>query len=448
MYTNDNEKSNNTNTLSIAQKIKLLRNANGIYQDEMADITLTSQAKISRIENGEEYYNDDEIRLIKEHFNIVGMPLTEFERNAFRESLYHWRDLLRSGRLDEAKIKQDKLSSVVNLEPCDPDLALLYCLFEVIHLLINKQLDVAEENLAVIYDRLNDENIEHLYYYYCNKGSLCAMQHKYEDALKSYTKALELRENHKINSLEIEGWLYYNLAICHSKLELPIRALAFINKIPKTYIDSRITIYGLGINIEFAINCTAIGEYRSAERVLNDCLIRAKGINNSLFEGLSLHNLGILYVREENWDKAIECLDQAFGIFKDNPVYRPWVLYYKIRCLIGKREFLVAEKAIKKAKAIYNENDVSFILFETLIHILKISKRFSVYNKASVEYIQTTSVKYLIDNFDSIEAVNCCKLLVRHCTRTNKMLKTLEAKAIISDIYEKMFINRMDGDIL
>ena len=57
-------------------------------QAELAEIILSSSAKISRIENGEEEYNQKELEYIRKHFELTEMPLTEFERAAFKERLY------------------------------------------------------------------------------------------------------------------------------------------------------------------------------------------------------------------------------------------------------------------------------------------------------------------------------------------------------------------------
>jgi len=154
------------NTLSVAQKIKVLRKVKKMNQSQLADIIMTDQAKISRIESeGGDKYNQKELEAIKEHFGIADMPLTEDERAAFRERLYYWRDLIRDLKMSDAEEMHKKISAATLIEPFDPDMAILYRLYEVLLLLTensvkaNKEnLDAAEEKLKYlegIFDKMN-----------------------------------------------------------------------------------------------------------------------------------------------------------------------------------------------------------------------------------------------------------------------------------------------------
>jgi len=438
----------NLSELSVAQKIKIIRKSLGIQQSVFADAALTSQARISRVENDEDEYNQEELNAIKERLGIKDMPLREFDRIAFRGSLYFWRDLLRGRKMDEAKALREKSSPILILEPLDPDLVMLFRLFEVLHLIIEDDMDTAKENLNLIYENYAHMNVEHFYYYYNNTASIYAKEGSYKNAIKYYTKSLDLIKNNKDFLPTDQGWLYYNLANCYSRLQMPHRTLAFLHKIPKAILEDKTTPHGLGVDIMFAINYIRIGEYRSAEALLNDCLMQAKATYNNWAIGVTLRNLGILNKRKENWEKAIAYFEQAMEVFGENSDHYSVDLYHKIFSLIGSREFVEAGNLLKKIKSVYDESHRDFVFFETLRHILIISKRISIYNKKSVEYIETISIPHFIENSANFEAIDCCRLIELHCLKTKKQIKSLEAKAIISDIYEKMFVSQMEGDVL
>lgn len=192
---------------------------------------MSNQGKVSRVESSEEEYTQSDLKLIKEHFGIADMPLTEFERAAFKESLYFWRDLLRNRRMDEANELREKLSPISNLELCEPDLAMLYRLHEVIHFLVEGDIDTAKMKLKLLQSELKNMNIENLYIYNNNMGSLNAMRNNFEDGLKFYIQAFEIRKNHKDCLPDDEERLYHNMAKCYTDIEHPNRAIIFLNKI-------------------------------------------------------------------------------------------------------------------------------------------------------------------------------------------------------------------------
>ncbi|MCL2753652.1 MAG: helix-turn-helix transcriptional regulator, partial [Defluviitaleaceae bacterium] len=104
----------NTEPLTLEQKVKKMRKERNITQYELADALATNQARISRIEKGYDKYTKREIEIIKKLLGIEGMPLTEFEFTSFKMRLHHWLGIIRAGRMDEAAKLREELSNVVN----------------------------------------------------------------------------------------------------------------------------------------------------------------------------------------------------------------------------------------------------------------------------------------------------------------------------------------------
>ena len=59
------------NNPSPEEKMKLLRKAKNMTQAEFAEIMWVSAAKISRIENGEDTYNQDNLNAIRKYFGFL-----------------------------------------------------------------------------------------------------------------------------------------------------------------------------------------------------------------------------------------------------------------------------------------------------------------------------------------------------------------------------------------
>ena len=449
IFINASSKKENTNVLPIGEKIKLLRKAKGITQAELGEIILSSVAKISRVENGVEEYSQTELEALKKHFEIADMPLTKFECAAFKERLYLWRDLIRDQRMDEARKLHKKLLPLVNLEPCDPDLAMLFRLFETLLLLIEGNLDAAEEKLNYLKNAFENDimNTENTYHYYHRMGRLYAMRNNYGDALGFYMKAYDLAKFIDDISPEDNERLYFNIAICYTDFEMPNRAIMFLSEVRKTYTEKRMTVDAISIDVALARSYIKIGELKEAKKILKRCLVSAKGIDDDYCVSITLFYLGLLYRSLENWGKSINYFDQTLDIIETSSIYHPWSLYYKISCLIGARDFIKAENMLKQVKDLYSKDDTHLILFESLEHFLAISKRMTIYNEESVEYIETVTIPHLIKIRVSLEAVSFYELLEQHYKKTKKNIKSLLMRKAICDIYERIFVNKRGGEI-
>ncbi|MCL2575625.1 MAG: helix-turn-helix transcriptional regulator [Defluviitaleaceae bacterium] len=440
----------NIGVLSVVDKIKLLRNKQEVSQYKLADIALTSQRKISNIETGIGRYIEDELLLVKKYLGIEGMPLTDDECNTFRGRLYHWRDMIRKHQIDEAEKLQDELKGIVNLEIFDFDMPTLYRLFEALLLIVRNKGDdlvVAEEKLRTLENSLDDMTEEHRYYYDFHMGALYARRNDFETAIEFYYKALDRKKKQKDNLLDSEEKIYYNLALCYTDLEQLSRATVFLSRMPKIGSEDKTSSRSLGVDIMRAMNYYKIGLPNEAEELLNDCLMRAKIVNNQPFIGLSLAHLGAMHRYLQNWEKAIEYLDQAldaFGTDAEHFRYSSWVLYFKFRCRMELGGLAKIEKELRDLKNSLSKREIDeysdFLetLYKTLLHIVGVKKCMSRYDKNSVDYLETTSVQFFEKYSHRLEAIDCYKLLVQHFERTSQQKKSLEANKAMVKIYERM----------
>jgi len=425
-------------TLSIAQKFKLLREDRGITQAQIAELLSTNQGKISRIEQGKEEYADFDVKTLRKHFDVVGMPLEVGERKDFREKLYYWRDLIRAREIEKARKIYEEVKNVANLKPCDFDLYTLYRLFEAL-------LYIAENNVFTAGDILGDlrgvigiMTPEHKYYFDFHMGSFYATANSLEEALVYYRKALDTMKGNTGIVSDSEDRIYENLAICYTDLEQISRAIIFLKELPKTTPKNRMKPHRIGIDMMLAINYYKIGEYKEAEKILQDCLSRSRGIDNELYIGLSLQNLGILHRHSENWEKAIEYFEKAFNHFEKNTHHHAWALYLKICCMIETTKLNALERELIEITKALEDNDNYVIFLETLRYTIYLNRSISRYNVTAVEYIENVSIPHFIKTNSRLEALHCYKLLERHFIRNKQQKKSLEANRGMLEIRERM----------
>jgi len=425
-------------TLSIAQKFKLLREERGITQNQIAELLSTNQGKISRIEQGKEEYADFDVKTLKEFYEIADMPLEEDERKVFKGRLYIWRDLIRNREIEKAEEMQNKFKNVVNLASFDFDLPTLYRLFEALLYIAKNDIFTASDILGNLRPAIDKMTPEHKYYFDFHMGSLYAFGNLFEEALVYYRKALVTKKAHKDVVPDSEEKIYYNLAVCYTELEELSRATEFLNKIPRANLDGKTTIDALGIDIMVATNYYKIKLYEEAEELLNDCLVRARIAENQLFIGLILQHLGIMHRYLENWEKAIEYFNQALDVFDENTDYYYWALYRKLRCMIGMRRFPEVEDELRKINSSKKIIDRYPEFWEASKRIMHLHKNVTNYNKNSAEYLKNTAIPFFIKNSTRFEALDCYKLVLRQEEKIGTKDRVIETSKAIYELLEGM----------
>ncbi|MCL2753201.1 MAG: helix-turn-helix transcriptional regulator [Defluviitaleaceae bacterium] len=421
-----------------SQRIKKKRKHLGMSQYELAEAILSNQARISRIEKGLDSYTKEEIMILKKLLGIEGMPLTDFEFESFKETLHYWLGFIRAGRMDEASKLREELSVVINIEPYDEELPTLFRLFEVSYLLVEGNLEDAEEKLEIVEQSLRTMNEECLFYYNSRMGSLHAMRRDPEKALSYYEKAFKISEQSKDffpRDIEI---LYYNIAMCYLDLEVTSRTIVFLNKIRRKRSEDNRTNHSLGVDLVLAITYYKIGMYDEAEKILNNCHTRAYGTGNKLFTGLSLYHLGIIHKFLKKWKKAIEYFNEALDTFEENTHYHAWALYNKIRCKVEVDKLFDLERELNEIELSLEGKENYSIFLKSLKHIIHLNRNITLYNSKAAEYIENTTIPYLVKNSNRLEALDLYRLLIRHFERTSKQKKTSEARKAMLEIYERM----------
>jgi len=388
------------------KKIMELRKANGVSQLTLASAIYFDVDKVIKVEKGRASYSNGQLESAKKFFDIEGMPLSEFECDVAKKRLYLMRDLARDSKLDEAKAICEEMANLVNLEPCDDELPLLYRLLEVVVLFDDDTtLDIVEEKLNYLQSRFDDMNTEHRYYFYYLMGFLKIWRRCHEEGLVLCKQALEIHESSDDFALEESDRLRYNIAICYSYLQFPYRAIFCIHKIRELNGMKRINTPGTRLSILLAHNYIRVNELDEAEKLLTNCLVWSKSIKNDLCVGSTLDVFARLHAKKKDWGEAIKCLNQALKYFKEGDRGYFAALYLKIHCMAENKNYAKAKRLLEETSDIYSADEIFLDYFKSLSYYLTVKSRLSIYNDKEVEYIEKVAIPNFIKDHDCFIAI-------------------------------------------
>ena len=433
---------NESQNLSVAEKVLMLRTHHKVSQVELAEFMRVKKERISYAERGDAEYTEEHLKSIKERFDIVGLPLTARECVAFRERLYYWRDLIRAKRMEEARAIHKEMFNIYNLEPCDPEMVMLYRMIEVKFLVAEGNNKSATEKLDIPQKRIDEMSDENKFHFWNNKGALYTYQGCCEEGLEFLLKAYKLMGNNEALVYEDDGALYYAIAMCYTYIEIPHHAITFWQKARQAYPTKRTTRFILRVEQGLALNYVKINQLDDAETLLNKCLIMAESIKGENYLSHTLFCYGYMHKKAKNWGAAVEYFDKALNYAPKGSVdYYPCI-YHKIQCIIHTRAFTKAGQLLEQVKNICKNDDVWAVYFEALGHYLKISRRMtSNENDESIEYIENIAIPYFIKMHDYLNAVEYYLLLEQHHEKMKRIMQSLLMTKAILDIYTRCYVN-------
>jgi len=433
--------------LTVGEKILKLRKQCNLSQLALADIIKAGQERIIRVERGQDEYTEAHIKAAKEYFDIEGLPITERECNTFRDRLYYWRDLIRARKLDDAKVIQQEVAKIDNLEPCDFDMVMLCKMIGIQLYRALDQNEIAEKKLNISQEYLNEMNSECLYHYYFAKGSLLGYHGQFEESLDYFLQAYEISENNEELLPSEDVRLYYYISWCYSFLEIPYRAIYFLERARQVYLDKDVAILGLLIDRSLALNYIKMDQLKDAERLLRKCYERAESIKDENSIGYTFFSYGYLYKKRSDWKIAIDYFEKSLPFLDKGTDTYFASLYHMIHCFVHTRAFKKSNQLLKQVKSVCLNNDDWLKRFEALDHYIKISNYMtSANNKVSISYIEDTVIPYLISKRDYFIALDYCTLLELHYQKLNSIKNSLQMSKIKYEISLKCYANHGRDD--
>ena len=110
--------------LPIGEKLRLVRVAKGLSQENVANATKSSISTISRIELGQIECQATMLLAIKKCLDVNEAPLREHELKVYEDQIWLINSLADAQRTSEARDKQSKMFPIAEL-PFEQDLNLL-----------------------------------------------------------------------------------------------------------------------------------------------------------------------------------------------------------------------------------------------------------------------------------------------------------------------------------
>jgi len=420
---------NHYRELSVNDKIRIARESMGITQATLANALGCGDGTMSRIDNNQGQYNSKQLRLARKFLGIENVPLFGNEYNPFKEQLYSWNGLIKEERFKEAHEKRSELGVIVHLS-FEPDLVMLYRMFEIRLLLIERDIDLAREKLEANKHLFHEATIENKYYFYYMEGLLHISEEDFEEALRFFLLAQDL----ECDDFEKEPYLLYNLALCDAKFGRYFLAISQFEQVYALFNNDRNSVSGMYFDNNLGLNYMRMGHFEKAKALFERGLVRARGVGNEIFAAFMLHNLGCTNFKLRKYKEAIDYFDQAAEYFTEGDNSYLEILYFKSLCLIESRNSL-AKTELERAKALSKDNGHYSLLFEALSHL-------PFRETSSAEYIAKEVVPYLVEIYAYFKVAEFYGLLESFYKRKNRPTKVMEIQALAFELHKKIIAGR------
>jgi len=411
--------------LSVEEKIKEIRKAKGVTQKMLSKALDCGEATINRSENSGRPYTEGEIIAIREYLGVTELPLFDKEIAVYKEKVYVWIDRIRNELLNEAKKMREELSIIEQL-PFETDLIMLFKLAGVRLLLKEGDFISSEEVLEWAKPFLGDTTEENQYHFHYATGSLHMYQRNPKDALQAYM----LADSIELGSFKRENNLKFNLAICYAKLGKYVLAIGLLEHIYNDIDHEISSIDGLILDTNLGINYMRMNHIQKARGFFDKVLASAKRMGRKTSAGFALHNHGCICWKLGEFEKAVEYFDKASVNFSVGDNHYLENQYFKISCLIALKSHQ-SEKELENTITLAKDNHHYLMLLNSLPHLMTM-------DEASMEYIEKTTIPYLLDKYEYFKTFGYFEILEKTYLKKGGKMKSLEIAKRAYDVHKLM----------
>ena len=425
--------------LSLGEKLKQVRRAKGLSQDNVAYAVNNHTSIISRIENGHIDPPPPELLdAIRKFLDIQSAPLLPDEMKIYSSRIQRWSTLLDSNRIDDAKAMQPELAHILSL-PFEHDMILKYKMQETRLYFKQDNFTAAEENIRQAEPMLPYASIEALIMYYSNKGFLSLSKFDYKDSFSNYHKALDFFGD-KPPSTNILGILAH-LCILTGKYHHGIR---YIQHARVLYEGDRANPMGYYMNEFLALCYLGIGETKKAEALFDISYKQAMLTGDVINQGVTLLNMADISRRRGDYEKSHEQLSKALELYDINiseVILYDKTMYVQIvftKAILEVKMNMDNTDTIAKGRALAEGNETHTIMLDAAYHLSNLG------NADSEKYLEDIAIPHLMqcETQEKNLRLLICKELETHYKRKKSKTKAAYMAAIIRDIYEEMFLSK------
>jgi tetratricopeptide (TPR) repeat protein len=209
-----------------------------------------------------------------------------------------------------------------------------------------------------------------------------------------------------------------------------MRAIVALERIYEIYGYDIAHDDGMRVDNLLGLNYMRIGDIGRAKHLLSNALTKAKIIGHRGYMGAALHNLGCTHLKLKEYEKALGYLKKAYDYCEEGQAVYFENLYYEILCLIATKSSL-GKHRLSYARSILGDNEHFKLLFDSLEHLMTLKE------DTSTQYIQDTTIAYLIEKCEYSRSIEYCKLLEDFYLKKRNKIKALEIKALTYDIHKR-----------
>jgi len=437
-------------SLSIGEKIKHVRNAKGISQENMSHAIKSSKSYVQRLEQGQVECSPEMLAKIKKFLEIENAPLLEHELIIYKNRIWMWDDLISARRLVDAKAMRSELSSILDL-PFEHDLSLLFSMTDVRLMFITEQnIPVVEEKLTAAEALLVGASNEVQYMFHRNKGFFYSIHSDYKNGLQHYLKAIDIVSD----DIKPDMAIYTNIGMMYMGIGKPYHAIMYLKDALQGYGGDRTHIIRTHTSSMLAMAYMTIGEHRKAKKLFDESLVQAKNMNDGMVMGLTLSNMSVLNIKMGNYEEGVKLCDQAleYCINKNHQStvsinndegrgnsLQIMLLFNKGLGLLKMKEFDKCRETLEHGLALAKDDTRSSIIFNTLEHLMTLN------NNSSMGYLEEVAIPYLRTGggLDKLLALDICKEIETHHKKKRAKTKATAIAAVARDMYEEMFLGEV-----
>jgi len=436
-------------SLSLGEKICMIRKAKGLSQDNVAHVLNTNRVAVSRLENGETEWSAETLTTVKDFLDIKNAPLLEHELRTYENRLQVWIELIIKLRFAEASTIQEEMSVILDL-PFEEELYLLYVLAEASILTLQYQVQAADEKLSTIENLLDNASNDALNLYHRNKGFIRGYANDLVGSIKHSTKAVQYADADN----KTDGFALINIGHAYMFLGKPYHAIQNFVRAEAIYQSKGdITTMTYGVIMNALGSCyLEVGEYRKAEELTVLAISHSKSVKDNLIAGAALYKMARLKLKMKMYDECMDFCEQVLVFHKESGEMIISALILKASCLLEMKKFSECQELIGHIKNLLNDGKQSVVKTsmsndDHTVRLNAIGHLMTLDNPDSITYILDTAIPHLRAKGSSkFEAIYFCNKLETHYTKKRAKTKANAIAAISRDILLEIYHGEIEFD--
>jgi len=326
------------------------------------------------------------------------------------------------------------------MECCDPELAWLYRLPRIDWLLRQGQAEEAQEEMNFFKGKINEMTVRHKYHYNHNEGLLLSRDLNYEEAMKFFEKSSVIAENNDDFAQILKDRPISNIGGCYTEMNYPNAAIIFLEAAIKESPKSRVDFFYFYTSLSLALSYAKVGIFRNSEQHLKESIEYVESTGNEPYIGLVFYTAGKVYHIKEDWDKAIESLNEALNYLGVGSEYYNWSFWYKLLCAIEKEDYQLSSQMLKEAKDLGIDADEMLIPFKHLSCFRNVHKGKTQPKEEDVEYMLNVSIPYFLARHYKFLAIRAYELIIEHYEATKQPRKADKIFRLLNEVRKSLHI--------